>query len=71
LLVAAAVDDAVAELDAVAEPDAVLELLEEQAVRASAQAPASPAIRRSLVRRSERIMGLILERPSIRELSRS
>jgi hypothetical protein len=64
LLAAAADDDAdVAGVEELA--------LDEQAVRASAHAPASPAIRRILLRRSIRVMGPSLNRASVRGLSSS
>jgi hypothetical protein len=69
LLAAAAADDAEAELDV--ELAAVLELEEEQAARASTDAPASPAVRRIEKRRWVRIMGQSLHRPGVRELSGS
>jgi hypothetical protein len=56
-----AVDPAAAELD----------VLEEQAARASVQTTARPAIRRIRVRRSLRIMRLSVQWPAVRELSRS
>jgi hypothetical protein len=60
-------------VEAVAVLEAVLELeeLDEHAVSASAHVPASTAIRRMLMRRSERVMALSLNRPSVRRLSRS
>ena len=54
--------------------EAELELeeeLDEHAVSASAHVPASTAIRRMLMRRSERVMGQSVTRASVRELSRS
>ena len=64
------VEDAEAELDV--ELAAVLELdEEEQAARASTDAPASPAIRRMEKRRWVRIMGPSLHKPEVRELSGS
>jgi hypothetical protein len=69
LLAVDAVADAEAELDV--ELAAVLELEEEQAARASTDAPASPAIRRIVKRRWVRIMGSSLHRPGVRELSGS
>jgi hypothetical protein len=75
LAVDAAVD---AEDDDVAVLEAELELeeeLDEHAVSASAQVPASTAIRRTLTRRpgegTERIMAQSVNRPSVRGLSRS
>jgi hypothetical protein len=59
----------VAELDV--EVAAVLELEEEKAARASAHAPASPAMRRILRRRWVRIMGPSLHSSGVRGLSRS
>jgi hypothetical protein len=54
--------------------EAELELeeeLDEHAVSASAHVPASTAIRRMLMRRSERVMAQSVTRTSVRELSRS
>jgi hypothetical protein len=55
----------------VLEAELELEELDEHAVSASMQVPASTAIRRMLMRRSERIMAQSLNRPSVRRLSRS
>jgi hypothetical protein len=54
--------------------EAELELeeeLDEHAVSASAHVPASTAIRRMLMRRSERVMAQSVTRASVRRLSRS
>jgi hypothetical protein len=48
-----------------------LDELDEQAVSASAHAPASTAIRRMLMRRSERVMADSVTMPSVRRLSGS
>jgi hypothetical protein len=59
-------DDDVAVLEAELEEE-----LDEHAASASAHVPASSAIRRMLMRRSERVMAQSVTRASVRRLSRS